>query len=97
MCDTRSNAFEAAKKTAYTDEPWFTKYGSVSELFLHNEVISFAVEFHCHLQQGISLKVKHNSKLCCDRLTGMRWAFLFKNYTSEELPTKTKTFYLSPA
>ena len=26
MCSTRSNAFEASKNTACTDEPWVTKY-----------------------------------------------------------------------
>jgi len=26
MCSTQSNAFEASKNTACTDEPWVTKY-----------------------------------------------------------------------
>jgi len=29
MCSTRSNAFEASKNTACTDEPWVTKYEAV--------------------------------------------------------------------
>jgi len=29
MCSTRSNAFEASKNTACTDEPWVIKYGAV--------------------------------------------------------------------
>jgi len=29
MCSTRSNAFETSKNTAWTDEPWVTKYEAV--------------------------------------------------------------------
>jgi len=45
MCSTRSNAFEASKNTACTDEPWVTKY----------EAVCFDKNVHCTMT---SLKTK---------------------------------------
>ena len=54
MCSTRSNAFEASKNTACTDEPWVTKYEAVC--FNKNEhwsVLCFdTLEFYI-LMQGV--------------------------------------------
>jgi len=35
MCSARSNAFEASKNTAWTDEPWVIKYEAVCFCFSH--------------------------------------------------------------
>ena len=58
MCSTRSNAFEASKNTACTDEPWVTKYEAVC----FNENLSVGVVLNDVPRTGSALN------RCCSLL-----------------------------